>query len=511
MDRNEKIGVTILCLMGAAFAGFGLMAWFLAWRNMATLLGQSMLWLPLLFGTVFNMVGFGLLYLALTGSKRMARQKQAQSVHPGEPWKWRADWAQGRANSAIRGSLAGVWIAAVLWNLCVFPYVWAVSPSAFYRNPAAALFLLPFVAAGLFLLFRAVRTTIAVLEFGTTYFAMDSVPGVIGGKLRGSIHARFPHSPDHGFHLRLSCVRLVRTGSGNSHNTQETILWCDDADLGPGQFYAGPMGTTIPVEFHIPRDVQPTDNTNLSNQIIWRLEGMADVPGLDYHDVFEVPVFRTAASSGEGESVASEPGEFADVAAQTRRPDQMTVVVRETEEGTEFYFPPARNRRLAVWTTVLALIVCGVTYSLAHVGAPLIFPIVFGFFALVLVLFAAQYWMGTTRLVIGAKVRLQAGLLGGGKTREIALTDVDGFDEKIQSQTLNGTVVPYYDIVLRLRDGQTLTVGKMLSSKRETEWLVSEMRRLTVKDAVGDAHERDRVTRRKRQLRRHRCCNRQGC
>jgi hypothetical protein len=483
MDRNEKIGVTILCLMGAAFAGFGLMAWFLAWRNMATLLGQSMLWLPLLFGTVFNMVGFGLLYLALTGNKRVARQKQAQSVHPGEPWKWRADWAQGRANSAIRGSLAGVWAAAILWNLVVFPYVWAVSPSAFYRNPAAALFLLPFVAAGLFLLFRAVRTTIAVLEFGTTHFAMDSVPGVIGGKLRGSIHARFPHSPDHGFHLRLSCVRLVRTGSGNSRNTQETILWCDDADLGPGQSYAGPMSTTIPVEFHIPRDVQPTDNTNLSDQIIWRLEGMADVPGLDYHDVFEVPVFRTAASSGEGESAASEPGEFAHVAAQTRRPDQMTVVVRETDEGTEFYFPPARNRSLAVWTTVLALIVCGVAYSLTNVGAPLIFPIVFGFFALVLVCLAAQYWMATTRLVIGAEVKLQAGLLGGRKTREIPLTDVDGFDDKIQSQTLNGATVPYYDIVLRLRNGQTLTVGKMLSSKRETEWLVSEMRHLTVKNA----------------------------
>jgi len=153
------------------------------------------------------------------------------------------------------------------------------------------------------------------------------------------------------------------------------------------------------------------------------------------------------------------------------------------DEGTEFYFPPARNRSLAVWTTVFALIVCGVTYILADGGAPLIFPIVFGLFALVFVCFAAQYWMGTTRLIIGAKVRLLAGLLGGRKTREIALTDVDGFDEKIQSQTLNGTIVPYYDIVLRLRDGQTLTVGKMLSSKRETEWLVSEMRRLTVKDA----------------------------
>ncbi len=478
MNRTEKLGMAILCLMGAAFAFFGLMAIFVALRGMASPPGQSGLWVLLLFGAVFSVIGFGLIYLALTGNQRMARQKQVQSAHPDVPWKWRADWAQGRANSALRGSLVSVWIAAILWNLCIFPYVWLVFPTAWQRNPSGSLILLPFVAAGLFLLFRAVRATMAVLEFGTTYFAMDSVPGVIGGKLKGSIQARFPHSPDHGFHLRLSCVRRVRTGSGNSRNTNETILWCDDADQ--GQFYAGPMGTTIPVDFHIPRDVQPTDNTNLSDQVIWRLEAMADVPGLNYHDVFEVPVFRTAAPSGEAESAAPEPGEFANVAAQVRRPDQLTVVVRETNAGTEFYFPPARNRSLAVWTAVFALILCGFTYLVAHDGAPLIFPIVFGLFAFAFVCFAAQYSMGTTRLVIGDKLRLQVGLLGGGKAREIALTDVDGFDETIRSQTLNGTTVPYYDILLRLRDGQTLTVGKLLSSKRETEWLVSEMRRLTL-------------------------------
>lgn len=476
MNRTDKLGMAILCLMGAAFAFFGLMAIFAALRGMASPVGQSGLWVLLLFGVVFSAVGFGLIYLALTGNKRMARQKQVQSAHPGAPWKWRADWAQGRANSAIRSSLVGVWIVAILWNACIFPYVWLAFPIAWQRSPAGALILLPFVAAGLFLLFRAIRATMEVLEFGTTYFAMDSVPGVIGGHLKGSIQARFPHSPDHGFHLRLSCVRRLRTGSGNSRSTEETILWCDDADQ--GQFYAGPMGTTIPVDFHIPRDAQPSDNTNLSDQITWRLEAMADVPGLNYHDVFEVPVFRTAASSSEGESAAPERGEFANVAAQVNRPDRPTVVVREMNEGTEFYFPPARNRSLAVWTAVFALILCGFTYVVAHVGAPLIFPIVFGLFALAFVCVAVQYSMGTTRLIIGDKVRLQAGLLGGGKTREIALTDVDGFDENIRSQTLNGTAIPYYDILLRLRNGQTLTVAKLLSSKRETEWLVSEMRRL---------------------------------
>ena len=486
-NRTQKIGVAILCVMGGAFAFFGLMAIFMAWRGLASPADRSMLWLPLLIGTVFSVIGFGLIYLALTANQRQARQKQSQSIHPGEPWRWRADWAQGRANSTVRGSLASVWIVALLWNLCVFPYVWLGFPAAFHRNPAGALMVLLFPAAGLFLLFRALRTTIAVLEFGSTYFAMESVPGLIGGSLKGSIQARFPHHPDHGFHLRLSCVHVSRTGSGSSRSTQETILWCDDAGVGPGQFYAGPMGTTIPVDFRVPREVQATNNTNLSDQIVWRLEAMADVPGLDYHDMFEVPVFRTAASSNEDVSDGPERGEFPQVAAQARRPDQLTVVVRETPEGTEFYFPPARNRNLAVWTTVLALIICGVTYAVKQVGAPLIFPVMFGLFALVFVCVAAQSWLAITRLLIGAKLRLQSGLLGW-KTREFALADVNGFEENIRSQTLNGRAIPYYDIVLRLRDRQTFTVGKMLSSKREAEWLVDEMQRMTAKDArIGSA------------------------
>jgi len=40
------------------------------------------------------------------------------------------------------------------------------------------------------------------------------------------------------------------------------------------------------------------------------------------------------------------------------------------------------------------------------------------------------------------------------------------------------TGTPYYDIVLRLRDGGLETLGSTLASKRETEWLISEMQRL---------------------------------
>jgi hypothetical protein len=91
------------------------------------------------------------------------------------------------------------------------------------KGPIAYVALL-FPIVGVFLLVYAIRRTIAYFEFGNTYFEMTTLPGVVGRELSGQIQARFPHSPDHGVHLRLSCAHRVTTSSGNSTSTTETIL-----------------------------------------------------------------------------------------------------------------------------------------------------------------------------------------------------------------------------------------------------------------------------------------------
>jgi hypothetical protein len=73
---------------------------------------------------------------------------------------------------------------------------------------------------------------------------------------------------------------------------------------------------------------------------------------------------------------------------------------------------------------------------------------------------------------------VQSGLLGGGKAQQFPFAEISSISDKIRAQQGSSTGIPYYDIELALRDGKKITIGQTLRDKRETEWLVQEMRRL---------------------------------
>lgn len=489
MDRSGKIGTAILFVFATPFALFGLWALGQAWQQLMAPSGNTPFWYPLIFGAVFSAIGFGLMSAVFFGSKRYKKQLRVQAEHPSEPWLWRADWADGRVKSNTRGSMIGAWIFAIFWNIVSMPIAFLALPNAVRQKGPGIWIALIFPVAGVFLLIRAIRQSVAYAEFGKTWFAMASVPAVIGRDLKGTIEARFPHSPDHGVHLRLSCVHKVTTGSGDSRTTHETILWQDEADLNSAQLCPGPVGTTIPVAFHIPLDAHPTEKINPRDEYLWLLEALADVPGVNYHDIFEVPVFRTAATpTPEEEKTIEQTREFAAARASAlERPMQLTVEVQQTPEGTEFFFPAARNRSFAASLTTFAAIFSGITWFVVRPGVPRIFPLAFGFFSLLLIYSAIKMWLGTTRVVIGNSLNLQDGLLGGGKVQQIAFSDISSIDDTIKSQQGGATGTPYYDITLTRKDGKTVTLGRTLPSKHEAEWLVGEMRRLASLQPRGAA------------------------
>jgi hypothetical protein len=470
-------------LFGTPFAIFGLWAFSQAFQLIGAPPGGQSFWYPFMFGVIFSGIGFSFMVLAIAGSRKYAHQLNIQALHPAEPWLWRDDWAAGRVKSNAKGSMVLAWVFAAFWNLISWTVTIFALPNAIREKGANSYFLLILPAAGIPLLIYAIRKTLAVLEFGKTCFEMASVPGVVGRDLKGSIQARFPHSPDHGVHLRLSCVHRYTTGSGNNSTTTEKILWRDEADLNPGQLYAGPVGTTIPVSFHIPRDAQPTDKLNPRDEFLWQLEAMASVPGVDYHDVFEIPVFRTAQTPATDAQEQAETAPSAFHAPVLSRPENPTVRVQPAAGGTEFYFPPARNKGFAAFTTFFAAVFAAIGYFITYTSAPKIFPIGFGFFGLLIGYSALQMWLGTTRVVIGSSLSLQSGWLGGGKVRQVALSEIASITDRIGAQQGNATGTPYYDIELNLLNGKKLTLGRTLRDKHETEWLVGEMRRLAGLDA----------------------------
>lgn len=472
MDRSSKIGLALIFVFALPFAAFGLFAFSAAVRQFATGVGDKPIWLLLLFGVVFSGIGFGLMTAAVFGSRFHQRDLRRQAEHPSEPWLWRKDWAAGRIPSQTHSNMIGAWVFAVLWNLVSAPLA-SIIPQQAAKNPAVFLGLL-FPVAGVLLLIRAIRQTLAYAEFGKTYFEMAGVPGVIGRGLKGMIQARFPHSPDHGIHLRLSCVQRVTTGSGNSSSTSEHILWRDEADLTSAQIYPGPAGTTIPVEFRIPWDAQASEKRSPRDETLWLLEALADVPGVDYHDIFEVPVFRTQQTPAQPDSEAEPSGPH-----EIAQPLVMTIEVRPSAADTEFFFPAARNTGFAASTTLFLLLFAGMAFFLFYLHIPKIFGLGCGFFSLLMLYITIQMWFATTRVVIGNGVlRLQSGLLGGGKIQEFRVADIEAITNKITAQQGGATGTPYYDLEMRLRTGKKFTLGRTLRDKHETDWLVQEMRHL---------------------------------
>ncbi len=489
---SGKMGFGCLVLFSAPFCVAGVAIAFAAarkaflpspeWRDVA-LLGIA--------GLAFAVAGFGLLTAAVVGRKKLQQQEALRRLHPDAPWMWRQDWAQGRVASATESNMVIAWIFAALWNLVSAPILLLGILDKVKEDPKVAIALL-FPAVGIGLLVWAVRETLRFREFGATAFEMSSVPGVIGGELRGAIQARFDARPAQGVLVKLSCVNRTVTGSGRDRSVWEKILWHEERRVAPGELGVGPTGTSIPVSFQVPLDAAGTNSENPDDSILWILEADADVPGVNYRDRFEVPVFKTretpaAARPSAGEA-SSEP--FAQEAfgptgpaklaeEPLRRPEHSRIVVKPSASGgTEFDFSAARNPGAALGLTAFLLLWSGSIWLMLSLKAPIFFPIVFGLFDVLIFFLVLQLWFGASRVGIGPGLLIaRRSLLGLGSSRQIQCSEIAAIKMPIGMQSGGASGTPFYDIRLVLKNGKEMTIGRQVRDKREAEWLVAEMRK----------------------------------
>ena len=219
-----------------------------------------------------------------------SKDAKTESVPVAKPWLARPDWAAGRISSSSRGAVFALWAFAVVWSGLSVLIAVKVLPEEWHRGNHEALFVLLFPIVGAALLAYALNITLAWRRYGQSVFEMAAVPGASGGTLEGLIRLNLRLRPEHGLHLRLSCIRRTTTGTGKNSSTSEKILWQDEkwlrADL------PEPEGRTgIPIYFRVPAD-QPESTPGQGDGIHWRLEASAKVPGPNFHASFDVPVFK---------------------------------------------------------------------------------------------------------------------------------------------------------------------------------------------------------------------------
>ena len=486
MTSPSRLGSAFLVLFGLPFLGAGLLFAFKFLASPDQTPAQKIG--AVSFGSVFAIIGGGLIYGALIGYSRQREQLQREQANPGSPWLWRKDWAASRVESKNKSKVIAWWIAAVLVNMLSLPF--SLSAAAHISRDFNPAYLVPvaFEIIGLTLLLAAIRATIRLERFGHAYFELNSLPFSPGGHVAGAIHFQLQTDTPHGVDLKLSCIRRVVTGSGNDRSTQSVPLWEDSRNIPAQSLNRGPLDTVIPVDFVIPPDAYQTDNNNLNDQVVWVLDVKADVPGVDYTDQFDLPVFHTYQSRSAfpapatNAPVAAPFGRLStttpsEIGQEVAEPAQHRVVVNEAPDGLEFYFPAGRNPGRAVLVLVLAAGCSALFYAMLHMARrpPLFAFIVVGLLSFFLIMASVHSALSSARIVAGnGTMSWRRSVFGIGPSRQVQVSQVESISVATSIQQA-GSSGALYSLRLKTKDGKRRTLIDEIESRQEARWIVSQI------------------------------------
>src|SRR5262249_17736950 len=121
----------------------------------------------------------------------------------------------------------------------------------------------------------------------------------------------------------------------------------------------------------------------------------------------------------------------------------------------------------AIWTGAIVLMLA--------LHAPILFPIVFGVFELLLVYVLLEAWLGVTRVTAGnGQVTIANGWLVPQRERTLRAAEVKGVTTRIAAQQGD---TPLYDIPIETTAGTRVAAGRSVRDKREAEWLAATIAR----------------------------------
>jgi hypothetical protein len=298
---------------------------------------------------------------------------------------------------------------------------------------------------------------------------MAAVPAAPGGTLEGEIQVKAKLRPQHGLHLRLSCLRRTTSGSGQNRSMTEKILWQDEKWLRTDPPQTDLNATSIPVYFRLP-DKLPESTGAIGDGIHWKLEASAKLRGPNFDAAFEVPVFKLP----ELPEISGDPtAQYQMSLDEMRKQIRSKIQVNDLPDGKEFIFPAARNPGFVAGATAIWLVWTGVIILLICKQAPPLLPLVAGAADLLMTVFLVNLWFHRSHVAVAAgQVKIEAAWFRFKKQRAIKSADVANFATEIGANVGHSA---YYDLKVRVRDGREFTVAKHLGNKPEADWLVREM------------------------------------
>ncbi|HSZ62617.1 MAG TPA: HEAT repeat domain-containing protein [Terriglobales bacterium] len=496
MTRPSKGAQVFTTVFGLMFMAFGLaFAKSLLFGDPSRIHGNLLA--GVLFSAIFTLIGGGIIYAGIYGNRKLVERAAVAESNPESPWLWKKDWAANRAESRNRNNVFGLWAAAIFVNGIVFTIAISVVPQLWRTSAPKAFFPLIFCVVGVVLAVAAIRASIRRKRFGETYFEFASLPFSPGRMLKGTIHLRFNTSARHGIDLSLSCVRQVITGAGKNRSTLQSVLWQSDKNVPQSSLATGPMGdAAIPVEFAIPSDAYESNHDDPNDQVLWLLHAQADVPGVNYSDDFEVPVFRLAPSSASApasipasvwerapvfpsdqQGATAQPAFQSDASDVPVPPNPKVVVSVAMDGSTDFYFPAFRNPSQVLLLIFFTAVWTAIVYFLAHSKAPFFFTAVFGLFELPLIYGLILFTLVSSRIRAGnGRILRRRALLGIGGSREFLFSEIAQILPVTKPQQPGSPAS--YSLRMQLKNGEKATLVDQIDNRQEARWIAAQLEKL---------------------------------
>lgn len=281
-------------------------------------------------------------------------------------WKSRKGWETATIASEAKKGIWFFWLFAIFWNAVSTPAA-LVIPRELAKGNYAVLLVLLFPLVGLFLLYKALLSTIEYRHFGRVLFEMDPYPGAIGGHVGGRIQVnRLDYRKAveaNELSVRLECVYSYVSGTGKNRSRKESIKW---AEQGKPKIESSGQGVSMAFRFDLPDNLPSSDVEQKNAYHFWRLSVKADVAGIDLNRRYNIPVFDTGETS---RFVAHDiSAQTADIKARESAAAKLAIAsgnfdieglsraMKLTDLGNEIHlkFPMFRNKFLTLFSAIFA-------------------------------------------------------------------------------------------------------------------------------------------------------------
>lgn len=421
-------------------------------------------------GLVSAAAGWALHWSFRRQGARSRRLAERQAAWPDEPWRWREEWASGPITDGSRQRMIATWFFAVLWNAVALPSSVLAIREAIRTDELVLWFVTLFGLIGVGLLVAAVLQGLRHRRYGASALELETFPGFLGGTLAGRVRAALDLHGVTRIPVVLRCIHQQATGSGKQRTVRDEVLWEDQLDV--VRTHRDGQSTLIHFAFRLPANLPPSTPLHAEDQVVWRLEARAEVPGVDYHAVFDVPVFAPAA----GAILPSQDLPMAAVGFDDYvQPPSSRILVTTTQRGTEVWLPAARHVVPALVLTVIAVFFGGIGIVLLWSEAPQVIGWVFALLGGLVGMGAANLWFGTSRIRADTTgLEITQGFLGIGRTRTIPAAEVEDI---ITRTGMQANARYYCDLALQRAGGRQLVLGRAIRERREAEWLSDRLLR----------------------------------